>query len=305
MEKINKSQIAVGNYHYVSWSFDYFLDSVKKIGAENIELWGAKPHFCVDDQNKESAAEFKKRIEDKGLNLICFCPEQNTYPIDISCREKQLRKRSVEHIKRAIEICSWLGVSRMLLCPGNGYIDEPENRVWERCRNSLSQLVETAADYNVCLMLETQSQEESLFMNTAGQQKQMMDEVSHPNLKAMLDTVQLAQFDQDVKEDLRILGIQNVKHVHLGNTLIQDRTWYDKELPERLRRGRKTVGHIGLREGNLPLGQYLEQLADEGYTDYITIEICQRAYFMDAHRYAKEAFDYVAEILKAAKNPSV
>ena len=26
---------------------------------------------------------------------------------------------------------------------------------------------------------------------------------------------------------------------------------------------------------------------------YITIEICQRAYFMDAHRYAREAFDYV------------
>ena len=43
-------------------------------GAENIELWGAKPHFCVDDQNRESVREFRKRVEDKGLSLICFCP---------------------------------------------------------------------------------------------------------------------------------------------------------------------------------------------------------------------------------------
>ena len=67
MGTIDKSRIAIGNYHYVSWSFEYFLDSVRKIGAENIELWGAKPHFCVDDQDRESTGQFRKRIEDKGL----------------------------------------------------------------------------------------------------------------------------------------------------------------------------------------------------------------------------------------------
>lgn len=73
MGTISKSQVAIGNYHYVAYSFDYFLNSVKSIGAENIELWGAKPHFCVDDQNRESVREFRKRVEDKGLSLICFC----------------------------------------------------------------------------------------------------------------------------------------------------------------------------------------------------------------------------------------
>ena len=67
---ISKSQVAIGNYHYVAYSFDYFLNSVKSIGAENIELWGAKPHFCVDDQNRESVREFRKRVEDKGLSLM-------------------------------------------------------------------------------------------------------------------------------------------------------------------------------------------------------------------------------------------
>ena len=75
-----------------------------------------------------------------------------------------------------------------LLCPGNGYIDEPEMDIWQRCRSSMKELAVTAGDYGVCLMLETQSQEESLFMNTVYQQQQMIAQVGHPNLKAMLDT---------------------------------------------------------------------------------------------------------------------
>lgn len=293
MGTIGKSQIAIGNYHYVSWSFAHFLESVKEIGGENIELWGAKPHFCVDDQNRESVGEFKKKIEDKGLNLVCFCPEQNTYPIDISTENEAIRRRSIEHMKRAIEITSWLGTDRMLLCPGNGYVDEPEEEIWDRCSRSLAALADTAADYGVCLMLETQSQEESLFMNTVQDQKRMLQKVSHPNLKAMLDTVQLAQFDRDIKGSFEVLGAENILHVHLGNTLVQERTWYEKQYRKRLQKGRKVTGHIGFREGNVPLGQYLKELADEKYGGYITIEICQRAYFMEAHRYAKEAFDYV------------
>ncbi|MFR3755285.1 MAG: hypothetical protein ACLTW9_28935 [Enterocloster sp.] len=40
-------------------------------------------------------------------------------------------------MKRAIEITSWLGADRMLLCPGNGYADEPEEDIfWKRCRAS-------------------------------------------------------------------------------------------------------------------------------------------------------------------------
>ncbi len=294
MGTIQQSQIAIGNYHYVSWSFEYFLDSVKKIGVENIELWGAKPHFCVDDQNRESVGEFRKQIEEKGLSLICFCPEQNTYPIDISTANEAIRRRSIEHMKQAIQITSWLGTKQMLLCPGNGYVDEPEDEIWDRCCHSITELAGTAADCGVCLMLETQSQEESLFMNSVEDQKRMLQDVGHPNVKAMLDTVQLAQFDQDIKGNFKVLGAGMIRHIHLGNTFVQERTWYERQGTKRLQKGRKVTGHIGFREGNVPLGQYLEQLADEKYDGFITIEICQRAYFLEAHKYAREAFDYVA-----------
>ena len=240
----------------------------------------------MDDQNRESVREFRKRVEDKGLSLICFCPEQNTYPVDISCRDTSLRKRSIEHMKRAIEITSWLGADRMLLCPGNGYADEPEEDIWKRCRASMEDLSGTAKEQGVCLMLETQSQEESLFMNTVYQQKEMMNQVDHPNLKAMLDTVQLAQFDQSVRDDIKILGIENVDMSTWAIPLFRSGHGMTRSCRNVLE-GKESNWAYRPEGRNLPIGQYLEELAAVGYKGYITIEICQRAYFMDAHRYAR------------------
>ena len=43
------SQIAVGNYPYAMYSFDYFLESMKRLGVDQIEVWAAGPHFYLDD----------------------------------------------------------------------------------------------------------------------------------------------------------------------------------------------------------------------------------------------------------------
>ncbi len=297
MKKLKKEQIAIGNYHYVAYSFEYFLESVKNIGASNIEIWGAKPHLCVNSHSLEQVGEMRKRVEEKGLTTICFCPEQNTYPVDISTSDATLRKNSLEHMKKSISYTAQLGAKRMLLCPGNGYLDEPKEQIWERCRSSVKELAQTAADYGVILVLETQAQEDSLFLNTVIQQKRMLDEVNHPNLQAMLDTVQLAQFDESMEKSLQILGINQIKHVHLGNTLVREKTWGETRMNEKVCQGRNVVGHIGFHEGNLPIIENLRQLAEVDYSDYVTIEICQRAYYFEAERYAKEAWEIVCEIV--------
>ncbi|MFR2690384.1 MAG: sugar phosphate isomerase/epimerase family protein [Enterocloster bolteae] len=221
MGTISKSQVAIGNYHYVAYSFDYFLNSVKSIGAENIELWGAKPHFCVDDQNRESVREFRKRVEDKGLSLICFCPNRIHIrwisAAGIQAKKTEHRTYETGHRNHLMAgrwtgcFCARVTDMRMNRRRISG---RDAGRPWKTCLGQ-----QRSRGY--VSMLETQSQEESLFMNTVYQQKEMMNQVDHPNLKAMLDTVQLAQFDQSVRDDIKILGIENVRHVHLGNTLFR------------------------------------------------------------------------------------
>ena len=109
----------------------------------------------------------------------------------------------------------------------------------------------------------------------------------------MLDTVQLAQFDNSVAEDIQILGLENIKHVHLDNTLLREKTPGEKRLSGVYSLGRSVNGHIGFREGNLPLIQDLRELAEAGYKEYVTVEICQKGYWLEADRYAREAIDLI------------
>ena len=40
-------RLAINNFNYRRWSFDYFLRSVKELGLHNIELCGCHPHFTI------------------------------------------------------------------------------------------------------------------------------------------------------------------------------------------------------------------------------------------------------------------
>ena len=44
---------------------------------------------------------------------------------------------------------------------------------------------------------------------------------------------------------------------------------------------------------DLPLLQNLQELAEAGYQEYVTIEICQKAYWLEADRYAREAWELI------------
>lgn len=298
MQKLKKEQIAIGNYHYTNWSFDHFLHSVQKLGLKNIEVWGAKPHFLVGIQSQTYLQDTAKKIADAGLKVVCFCPEQNNYPVNISAAELSLRRWSIEHMKRSLEAAALLGAPTVLLCPGNGTMEEKPEQVRERFVDAAKELSRTAADNGVVLALETQAQTDAMFMNTALQQREVLQMVNHPNFQMMLDTVQLAQFGESVAEDLRIIGIENVRHVHLGNTILREKTFGEKRLTGIYNLGRSVCGHIGFREGNLPLLQNLQELAEAGYSHYVTIEICQKAYWMEADRYTEEALELVQDAIE-------
>ena len=69
MAKLKHDQIAIGNYHYTAWSFDYFLNSAVGIGLKNIEIWGAKPHLVVGVHSDNHIREMKRKIDEGHLLL--------------------------------------------------------------------------------------------------------------------------------------------------------------------------------------------------------------------------------------------
>lgn len=280
----------MGSYHYACDTLDDFLESVKGLGINNVEIHGNLNHFWVNGETEESAVRLGEKVKAMGMSIICFCPEQNTFPYNITSAKEDYRKKAVEYLKRAIRLCKAMSCPRMLLCPGSAYLKEDPKEGWKRCADSIRQLLPTAEECKVMLMLETQGLEESTHMNSVIQQRQMLHEIDHPWLGAMIDTVQMAMFDESMTQDVKVLG-DKLCHVHLGNTKLVPQGFADASLKEKLTQGWQSYGHIGILDGDLPLKKYLSELAAVGYEGYVTVEICSADYFLEAERYAREAVE--------------
>lgn len=256
MEVMN--MLAGMNCHYIRHSLDYFLDKMAGLGIRNIELWGASPHFYVPDCGAGDALRVRRKIEERNINLICFTPEQVTYPVNIAARESGLRRRSVDYYLKAVRLCGELGTEQMLLTPGWGYLDEPEAEALKRSVTSVGEIAKQAEREGVTLLLEHLTPASSNLINRADDLRRMCREISSPALKAMADTVQVQVAGEEIEKYFDDLG-EGLRHIHIADGT--------------------PGGHLALGDGTIPLKQMLDVITGRGYSGYLTMEIADRRYF--------------------------
>lgn len=261
---LKMNQLSGMNCHYIHYSIDYFLDAMVREGLTNIEIWGAAPHYFADYFTESMVRSLGRKIAQRGLCLICLTPEQVTYPINIASGEPYLRKRSIKNYLRALEHAALLNAPMMLLTPGYGNLDESREAAWHRSADAIATLARRAEDLGIRLALEHLSPASSNLINTAQDLRRMLDEVDSPNLKAMFDIGQVNIVGQTPADYFRLLG-SDIIHIHLVDGV--------------------PGGHLALGDGNIPLMENLQEIAQAGYQGFFSMEIADRRYF-DAPRRA-------------------
>jgi protein FrlC len=296
MTKLKREQFALGSFHYPRYSLKYFLDSAQRLGFENVEIWGVAPWAYPEDLSAADCENIRREIESRGLKHICYCPEQNTYPINIAASLPQVRERSLKIMEKAIRVCAATGSQTFLLCPGSGSLDEDFEEGWKLRRESVERLVKTAEREGVTMVIETQNFDDCNDMHTVAEQRRLLDEVDHPNFKAMIDVSQMTQFGDTVADNLRVLG-DDLRHMHLTAAYdpCLDLTLQGEELRGRYPYGRPISTHMDFRGGNNPILRYLKEMGEGGYRHYVTIEICSRECYIDAETAAQRAFEIALE----------
>ena len=254
---MNRDNIVCGNYSYGLFSLDYFLDSMNRLNQTNIEFWGAGPHLYQDECSVSDVDAIVKKIRSHHLNVICYTPEQCMYPVNIASREKGIRDWSVNYLKRSLEIACQMEAPRTLITIGQGYRNESRDEAWARCRNSLQELAEYAGKMGTTIMLEHLTKTTTNLCVTASQLKDMIRETGGPYLKAMVDVDMAARVGEGPREYLEAMGT-DIQHVHFIDGM--------------------PGGHLALGDGILPLDQYVRDLEDFGYDQYLTLEILSDKY---------------------------
>lgn len=106
MERLKRNQLAVGSYHFACDSLEDFLEDMQTLGITNVEIHGNRNHFWVNAETEESARALGEKVRGMGMNIICFCPEQNTFPYNITSAKEEYRERAVAYLKKAIRLCA-------------------------------------------------------------------------------------------------------------------------------------------------------------------------------------------------------
>ncbi|PYI51354.1 TIM barrel protein [Paenibacillus flagellatus] len=254
--------IANMNFHYHRYTFDYFLDSTERLGLQAIELWAGAPHLYVPDATHGEVEALRKEIDRRGLELVCFTPEQCIYPINLASKDDTLRRRSIGYFKKCLGTANSLECDKLLVTAGYGFFNEPKEEAWERARESIGELALAARAAGVQLVLEPLSHIGSNVITNAAGLKRMVDEVGATNVKAMLDTVPMVLAGDSIDDYASLFG-DDLVHIHF------------------LDGDGKTSAHMAWGEGCFPLDAFKRSLDAHRYSGYLTLEIIGPKYNWD------------------------
>ena len=272
MNKLKKNKIAGMNICYKFFSLKYFLDSMVRVGTESIEFWGGFPHQYIDDISHPPIGEVKKMIEERGLRLNCYTPEQLLYTYNIASPERDIREKSVEFFRKNIYAAYKLGTRKVLMTSGWAYEDYDKDEAWKYSRESLFELGEYAQHLGMTIALENLQHVESNLVYSLPALKKMLSELRHPNIKAMVDTVPMHLMGETMADYLDAFG-QDLVHVHLVD-------------------GAPT-GHMAWGDGELPLDEDMKTLCEWDYQYTVTFELAHDSYLFDPEPAMKRSFERV------------
>lgn len=271
MSKLLLDQLAATNMVYARFSFQYFLDSMQRLGMRNIELYGCSTHFHFYDGGNPMP-RLKKQIRDSGLRVISVMPEENVYPVNIAAREKRLRDNTILLYKKFMEAAAELDCRQMLLCPGRPYRDAPYSEGYKYSKDSVEQLVEYAKKVDVVLCYENLRIGESSLATNLEDLRRMVADVNSPYLKCCVDTVPVYCAHEKVESYFDVLG-EKIHHFHLNDGA-----------PD---------GHLMWGDGTQDLDEHLNALRKYNYTRFITMEMAAAKYKLNPEKYYAMNIEYL------------
>ena len=270
--KLKRDQIVGANYHYTRYTFDYFVRSVKSLGLDAIELYAADPHLYVGEDDPDRLRRVKQALKSSGIKVKCFTPENCVYPINIALEDEDVRSRSLAYYRRAIEYAAELEAPLVQTVGGRGYYDGDLSGAWSRSADSLGKMAAIAKGYGITLVLEASSYATSTVIHSCRNIRDMLDELRLDNVKAMIDTNAVEMAGEDFEDCVRLLG-SDLIHMHFIDA-------------------RPGAYCLVPGEGEMPLGHYLEILAQYGYKGVLTPELWGNTYVQDPETALKNSVAY-------------
>jgi sugar phosphate isomerase/epimerase len=225
-----------------------------------------------------NAREIRRALDDFGMEVV----GHTAYYLPIASAFDEVRRAVVEELKRCLDQFSRVGAKWMNLHPQSHAPMHDRPFVIERNLLTISELLPTARDCGVGLMIENLPGD----WNTVLQLSQLLDPIPELGLHLDIGHANLRVARNTADEILRAYG-SRLRHVHL-----HDNKGGDADL------------HLPLGCGNLNVHHQMQLLRAAGYDGTITLEVFSedKQYFAYSRDVLRKVWSEVASLAGPVQN---
>lgn len=244
-----------------------FIARAADLGYSAVELMGKRPHLSTLDWSKNGLREIKECAAAHRIEIATLAGYTD-FTVGKTSLEVPFGEMQVAYVRDLARMAQGLGARIVRVFTGYtteeaGYMDD-----WTRCVKSIRECTAIASDYGIILGL--QNHHDVGIASSAF--AEFLDDVNHPNCRAMYDPWSPALMGEDPYLGARLLAPRMVQttladYIRLKRFAYMPGLVNYRPLPEMVRA-------VPLGEGFIDLKRFFAGLKEGGFDGYVAYEMC-------------------------------
>jgi sugar phosphate isomerase/epimerase len=243
-----------------------FLEKAASLGYRAVELMGKRPHVSVLDATDDDLCEIRRAAARLGIEIATVAGYTNfTLGRDTEIPSVEIQ---VAYVRSLAQMAQKLGAKIVRVF--TGYSTEPEGiaRDWDLCVRAVRECAEAAGQCGVTLGVQNHH-DVGVGVDAY---VEFLDDVGHPNCRAMFDPWAPALHGEDLRACARRLAPRMVQttqadYVRLPRFVYQPGLINYRRLDDQVRA-------VPLGEGFQDLAGFFAGLREGGFDGYVAYEMC-------------------------------
>lgn len=246
-----------------------FLEKAASLGYPSVEIGGKRPHLsAIDYPSAESVRDIKSCAARLGLDLATIAAYTD-FTSGRQAPEVPFVEMQIQYVRHLALLGKELGAKIIRVFSGY-FTDLADHQAdWMKCVTALRECASACSDFGITLGIQNHH-DVGVDVAAFGE---LLDDVNHPNAKAMFDPWSIALHGADLYQAAKEMAPRMVQTT-LADYIKIPRWQYKPALINYQSVEPAVVRAVPLGEGFMQLDEFFRGLRDGGFQGYVAYEIC-------------------------------
>lgn len=244
-----------------------FIKKAAQLGYSAVELMAKRPHLSILDTDEEMIERIKHCAKENNVEISTVAGYTD-FTAGKSSEEVPFVEMQILYIQSLANIAMKLGAKIVRVFTGYSTDETAYSDDWNKCVKAIRESAAVAEDYGICLGL--QNHHDTAISTEA--YIEFLNDVDHPNCKAMYDPWVPAFHGEDLYEVAKIMAPRMVQttladYIRLKRWVYIPKLVNYREMPEMVRA-------VSVGNGFIQFESFFRGLREAEFKGYVAYEMC-------------------------------